>query len=180
MRTLSHRPVRPSVRPRLEALEDRSLPSTYTVLTLADAGPGSLRAAVAAADAHPGPDAVAFRPGLTGAIALSSGELAVTDGLAVQGPGADKLTVSGGGASRVFDIGSGASVTLAHLTIADGRADRGGGIDNAGALTLAHCVLSGNRALGAGLGGGVLNEPGATLAITGCTFTGNQATGDAA
>src|SRR5215468_11146099 len=36
------------VRPRLEALEDRTLPSTFTVLNTNDSGPGSLRAAVAA------------------------------------------------------------------------------------------------------------------------------------
>src|SRR5262245_53570360 len=173
------RSLRPAVRPRLEALEDRSLPSTFTVLNLADAGDGSLRAAVAAANAHAGADTIEFRPGLTGTIALTGGELAITDGLTVEGPGADRLTVSGGGTSRVFDIGGGAAVTLAGLTVADGLAGQGGGIDNAGVLTLSHCVLSGNRALGAGLGGAVLNEPGAALAVTGCTFTGNQAVGDA-
>src|SRR5262245_50818377 len=153
-------------RPRLEALEGRSLPSTFTVLNLGDAGAGSLRAAVAAANANPGADAIDFQPGLSGAIALTSGELAVTDSLAVQGPGAEKLTVSGSGASRVFNISSAVTVTLARLTVADGLADQGGGIDNAGDLTLSHCGLSGNRALGTGEGGGVLNEIGATLTVT--------------
>jgi hypothetical protein len=36
------------VRPSLEALEDRTVPSTFTVATLADSGPGSLRDAVKA------------------------------------------------------------------------------------------------------------------------------------
>jgi hypothetical protein len=38
-------------RPRLEALDARDLPSTLTVTTTADSGPGSLRADVAAAQA---------------------------------------------------------------------------------------------------------------------------------
>src|SRR5687767_11129805 len=37
-------------RPRLEALEDRTAPATFTVTTNADAGAGSLRAAVDAAN----------------------------------------------------------------------------------------------------------------------------------
>src|SRR3979490_1167114 len=46
--------------PRLEILEDRMLPSTFTVLNLADSGTGSLRQAVLAANAHPGADVIDF------------------------------------------------------------------------------------------------------------------------
>ena len=43
--------------PRLgvELLEERTVPSTFTVLTLADGGDGSLRAAILSAEASPGP-----------------------------------------------------------------------------------------------------------------------------
>jgi hypothetical protein len=40
-------------RPRLEILEDRTLPSTYVVTTTADSGPGSLRDAITQADTQP-------------------------------------------------------------------------------------------------------------------------------
>ncbi|HEV3257264.1 MAG TPA: hypothetical protein VG013_10320, partial [Gemmataceae bacterium] len=93
--------------PRLEPLEDRSLPNTFTVTNLNDNGPGSLRSAVLAANAHPGPDVIQFAPRLHGTILLTSGELAITDGLAIDGPGARQLTVSGNHASRVFDISGG-------------------------------------------------------------------------
>ncbi len=39
---------------RLLPLEDRTLPSAFTVTNLADAGPGSLRQAILDANAHPG------------------------------------------------------------------------------------------------------------------------------
>ena len=50
-RRRSHRTT--THRPRLEALEGRCLPSTFTVTNLLDSGPDSLRAAVASANANP-------------------------------------------------------------------------------------------------------------------------------
>src|SRR5215471_15084174 len=66
-------PVRKPARARLglESLDARIVPSTFHVTTLADGGAGSLRAAVAGADAHAGPDAIVFDDGLAGAIALT-------------------------------------------------------------------------------------------------------------
>jgi hypothetical protein len=51
-------------------LEDRTVPSTFTVGNLADSGFGSLRAAIADANANPGADLIRFAPaardGVTG------------------------------------------------------------------------------------------------------------------
>src|SRR6516164_5004795 len=106
-----HRTLRPAhFKPRLEALEDRTVPSTFTVRNLADSGPGSLRQAVLDANAHPGADGIRFAHGLHGTIALTSGELSITDDLTIDGPGANRLAVSGNDASRVFQIDSGISV----------------------------------------------------------------------
>src|SRR5947207_4943755 len=79
--------------PRVEVLEARALPSTFTVLNLNDGGPGSLRAAVAAANANPGADTIVFAKGLSGTIELTSGELLITDSVTVSGPGAARLSV---------------------------------------------------------------------------------------
>src|SRR5438105_2798513 len=164
--------------PRLEPLEDRSLPSTFTVTNLHDSGPGSLRAAILAADAHPGPDVIQFAPELHGTIRLTSGELAITDSLAINGPGVLQITVSGNHASRVFDISGGPTVTVAGLTIANGLADHGGGILNgAGAsLTVSQDTLSGNQAVGGLGGGGIFNDVGASLSVRDSSLTHNQAT----
>src|SRR5262245_48286455 len=75
--------------PRLELLEGRALPSTFTVLNLADSGEGSLRQAVLDANAQPGADTTAFADGLNGTIPLTSGQLSITDALTIDGPGAD-------------------------------------------------------------------------------------------
>ena len=140
----------------VERLEDRTVPSTFTVLNLADAGDGSLRAAVLAAEANPGPDAIQFAHHVHGTVTLTTGELDVRSDLTINGSGASRLTVSGGDASRVFDVvggsdaGGGIMVSISGLTVAHGRADVGGGIRNTGFsdLTLARVVLSENVAVG--------------------------------
>jgi hypothetical protein len=190
-RTRPHRIV-----PRLEALEDRTVPSTFTVTNNLDTGvtgDGSLRGEIAAAASG---DTINFDPSLAGqTISLIKGELAITQSLDIEGPGANQLTVSGNNASRVFDINAGTTVTIAGLTITNGLADgnspgstsAGGGILNAGNLMLASDVLSNNQAVGDAIKVALGNRPGGavggglanlgTLTIAGSTFTGNQVLG---
>jgi hypothetical protein len=140
----------------VEPLEDRTVPSTFTVLNLADGGDGSLRAAILSAEANPGADVIRFASQVHGTITLTTGELDIRSDLTIDGPGANRLTVSGNDASRVFDVAGGAdaggaiTATIAGLTVAHGRADVGGGVRNSGFsdLTLARVVLSGNVAVG--------------------------------
>jgi hypothetical protein len=172
-------------------MEDRTVPSTFTVLTLADDGEGSLRHAILDANspAYPGPDVIRFADGLSGTIPLTGGELNITDHLTIDGPGADRLAVSGNHQSRVFSISSvsgGVTVAIAGLTITDGRAvGSGGGILNFGStLVLDRVVLANNQAFGVGvnaLGGAVANLAAAplpaTLLVTDSLFTENQVLG---
>ena len=157
--------ARPASRPRrtvlaVEALEDRVVPSTFTVLNLADSGAGSLRAAVLAAEAHPGPDVIDFGKGVKGTITLTSGELHITSDLTIDGPGANKLTVSGNDASRVFNIsGSTTDVEIRDLTIAHGLANTTRAVGPLGPVTL---------------GGGLLNS-GARVTLSGVTLADNRA-----
>ena len=132
--------------PRLDVLEDRTLPSTFTVLNLNDAGTGSLRAAITAANTNVGADTITFAKGLSGTIKLKTGELLITDSVTIKGTGADNLAVSGNGASRVFETAAGLNVTISGLTITKGyAADQGGGILNDGSnLTLSGDDLTHN------------------------------------
>src|SRR6516162_7434152 len=88
---------------RLEALEDRTVPSTLMVTSAAaDGSAGTLRAEIAAAVSG---DTINFDPSLAGqTITLTSGELAITKSLDIEGLGATQLAVSGNHAGRVFDI----------------------------------------------------------------------------
>ena len=70
----------------LEALEDRTVPSTFTVLNLADSGAGSLRQAILDANANPGADLIRFGPhARDGTVPLTGGELSITDSLTIDG-----------------------------------------------------------------------------------------------
>src|SRR5262249_40692065 len=141
-------------------------------------------------------DTINFADGLQGTITLTSGELAITNSLDIEGPGAAQITVSGNNSSRVFDIRPGVNVTLAGLTISNGQVKAsssssdvsvfGGGIYNAGTLTLSNCTVSNNLIeadvtnnngylmLAYSYGGGLFNS--GTASVTDCSFTGDTAT----
>jgi hypothetical protein len=166
----------PLVRLSLEALEDRTVPSTLTVLNASDHDPGSLRAVLAGASSG---DQIVFGPALNGqTITLTSGELFLNKNLTIAGPGDGLLTVSGNQASRVFEVAGGATDSVSGLTVANGRGpSQGGGIANFGALTLANVTVSGNLAHGLEIdyGGGIYNA--GTLTVQSSTVTGNVADG---
>src|SRR5207247_6012940 len=131
--------------------EDRALPSTFTVTNLLDSGAGSLRAAVASANATVGSDTITFASTVRGTIILTSGQLALNDSVTITGPGASLLTVQRGTAAgtanfRIFNVAANKTVTISGLTIANGRTTQGGGILNAGILTLNNDVVTGNTA----------------------------------
>jgi hypothetical protein len=165
---------------RVEALEDRCVPST--VMNLLDSGPGSLRQAILDT---PSGGTVDFQSGLTGTIPLTSGELAIGQNLTITGPGANVITVSGNNASRVFDIGASSTVAISGLTIANGNVvdDNGGGISNNGTLTVSDCIVRDNTALddtgfdNNGNGGGISNN--GTLAVSNSTISNNSAQNNA-
>lgn len=160
--------------------------ATFQVSILADSGPGSLRQAVLDANALAGADEVTFLAGLTGTIVLTSGEIPITDDLAVSGPGAGVLTVSGNNSSRIFQIDDGTAtaigVTVSGLTLTLGfSTGHGGAIRVAGeSLTVRDAVISDSRSVGLtsgvgnGRGGGIAAFD-STLTIERSTLTGGVA-----
>jgi hypothetical protein len=185
-------------RPRLEALEERTLLSAYLVTTTADGGAGSLRDAVTqvnadtsyalyASPSNPNVDEIDFN--ITAAsdtgggynpatgratITLGGGELLLTNGVIINGPGTSLLAISGNAKSRVFEVAPAATATLSGVTVENGfsGADGGGGILNRGVLTVSNCLFSGNSAFE---GGGIANFSGGVLTVSGGTFSANSA-----
>src|SRR5207244_3396254 len=114
--------------PCLEALEDRLVPSVFTVNSTSDTGTGSgsqgdLRYCLTQANADAGKNTIRFDHDLFSSpqtIALTSALPAVTDNnLTISGPGAKLATISGSHLFQVLNI-TAANVTLSGLTIANG------------------------------------------------------------
>ena len=174
------RPIRKTAdrsRLNLEALEDRVVPATFTVNNLLDDGSaGSLRWAVAQANATAGADTISFSSGFNTAriITLTGGVLTLTDTATttIDGPGANLLSISGNNANEVLAINSGASAVLSRLTITGGASSpaSGGGLENLGKAALSNCVVSGNSS--AGEGGGIYSK--GTLTMNNCAVSGNS------
>jgi hypothetical protein len=178
-----------SAKPRIEILESRVAPATFTVTTLADSGTGSLRDALAKADASPGPDTIKFKlptPPAHGenVILLTTGELKSKGNVTITGPGSGKLIIDANNASRVFDFNDGSATTdspttISGLSIIRGKTSGfGGGVYSAESLTLNDVVVSQCSALN---GGGVVVR-GSALAsqkvqISNSIVTGNSTTG---
>ena len=141
-----------------------------------DSGPGSLRAALTN---RANLQTITFSPSVTGRISLASGQLVVSNGVTILGPGANVLAIDGKGSDRVFYISPGATVTIAGLTITNGSpaGSDGGGIYNDHATTtVSNCTLIANSAR---LGGGVYSDGtgggSPTLGLINCTVSGNSA-----
>jgi hypothetical protein len=169
--------------PRLETLEDRTQPSTFTVLNLNSSGSGSLAAEVALANSSSGANVIQFANGLHGTIKLTGGELLISNSVSIDGPGQSRLTLNGNDNGRVFEIASDQTADIAGLTIANGEVSgtNGGGIlvDSGATLDLDHVNFTDNQAVAdnqgsnGGSGGGIEND--GSLLVSDCTFDGNEA-----
>ncbi len=177
--------VRQRVRPRLEILEDRLTPNTYTVTDLNDtAGSATdvtLRYAISQAVSSQDQNAVInFNSLLAGqTIKLSTTDSNNSYGptafvvsnakVTINGSNAPGLILDGNNALRLFAVTSTGSLTLENLTAEGGLAQ--GGAGGAGGL-------GGGGGGGAGLGGAVYDD-GGHFTAEGVTFTNNKAQGGA-
>lgn len=132
--------------------------STITVVTDADNGAGSLRAALAQAEAESGADEIVFDlpPGST--ISLESPMPAIDDDLTITGPGSPALTLEvdpdaimpGDGEFRLLMIAQSTTVKVTGITLHGGKSHymagaQGGAIRSFGDLTLEDVVISGSE-----------------------------------
>jgi hypothetical protein len=166
-------------RPRLESLETRLTPTTYTVSSLADSGTGSLRAAITSVNADSAADQDEIDFSVAGVIKLTSGALpTVTNLVNVNGRSAPGFT-----SSPVIEIDnngftglviSGASnSTLAALSIVNangaGVTLHGQGFAAAPSEAGNHITIVGNY-IGLALDGSVAGNSGVGLLIDNAVY----------
>lgn len=188
---LAARPLARRARLWLQSLEDRTVPTTYTVNTTTDTASGAgtsgaLRYLIGQANGNAGSDSIVFDTSVfssASTITLNSalGQLSVTDTLNITGPGSSIVTVSGGGKVRVFDVdgtSSSASFTLKYITVTAGKVSSIGGagirIHSGASASLNLSAVTASVATSSDGGGTQLVGSG-TLYIDACTFSDNSA-----
>lgn len=164
-------------------MEARAPNQSILVTTVADAGPGSLREAIDAANRQPGMTTIRFDSdngtfGEPQVIKLEDALPVIEGGLVLDGYIPDRLwkasgvTLSGGDRHRVLEVAPDAQVELLNLTIANGAARRGAGILNHGDLQVSGVTFEQNQARQAG---GALYHAEGSLDLVNSTLSGNSA-----
>jgi hypothetical protein len=164
----------------------------------------TLRDAVDAAEATPGPDPDGILLHAGGPYVLTNGQLSITSGVTIVGESARTTVIQAGSESRVLAVGGTEGVTLANLTVqggapisdaggnllaaqgaslalvnvrvTGGTATEGGGIANSGSLVVVNSLIDHNTSvLG---GGGIFNDgsggAAADLDVVNSTIAFNQ------
>ena len=167
--------------------------ANFTVTNTNDGGAGSLRQAIADANAAGTNDVIGFDSGVFSSpktITLTTGELVINSNgnLIINGPGANLLSISGNDASRVFDVSattSALTATINNLTVRDGYkcasnfAGGGLAVNNSGTLlvtlNLESVIFTENNVGCGGGGGGLQVIRNGTLNINNTVFRNNVA-----
>ncbi len=160
----------------------------FLVTNANDSGAGSLREAIANANANAGPDIIAFDAGFfdgtvgKNVITLSSALPAINEDITINGPGMSKLTVSGNNTSRVFDVSLaplGALISISDLTIANGSAATGAGLLTGDeVVTLTNVTVKDSKTSGRGAGIFVGSATAGNLTLVSSVVSGNSAGSD--
>ena len=191
----------PRFRPHLEALEDRTVPSTFYAATASDliqdiqaanqqGGANTIVLTAPASSPYAMTAANNSTDGPTALPQITSGDnLTIRTGNGTATPGyGDALDAGKGG--RLFDVAAGGSLTLQNLTLQNGQViglggptitAKGGAISNHGTLILSqvmvqNCATVGFRGqVASAAGGGIWSD--GSLTVENSTFNGNSATG---
>ncbi len=126
-------------RPDMGALEQQAFGSSdFVVTTLVDEldgdrtdGDVSLREAIAVANANPGTDVITFSESISlnpSTIALTLGELEITESISIVGPAQQLLRIAAAEDSRIFNMADAAGTwEVSNLTLTGGEALSGEG-----------------------------------------------------
>ncbi len=140
-----------------------------TVLTVSTCDDSHLRAAVAQANSDNADDMILFA--CSGTISLTS-TLDITGSMFINAAGA-QVTLDGGSAMSVLNVASGVTLKMTDLSVQNGSTSGdGGALYNAGTANIYGGTFQNNSS--GRYGGALDNSSGATMSITGSTFTLNR------
>ena len=126
--------------------------ATFTVNNTNDSGAGSLRQAIASAEATTGDDIIEFDQSVFNVprvITLISGVIRITTGggLVINGTGADLVFVSGNNQNGIFQVSDPVNLTINRMTLFNAATGfDGGAIVNFGTLTINDSIIRNNVA----------------------------------
>jgi predicted outer membrane repeat protein len=162
----------------LQPLEERAVPTAYTVTSLADTGTGSgtsgdLRYCITQSNLTTGGNTIDMT-GVTGTITLTTSLPNITEDVTITGPGPSNLTLNVNGTGRGF-FQETPNFGVSGLTITGSVTSGSGGAIWVGAdynLTVTDAVISGNTS--GGRGGAIYFDVNGSLAITNSSITHNS------
>jgi len=175
--------ARPSKRLRVEPLEAREVPATFTVTMFADVvnpadGRQSLREAISRANSNPGADTILLKAGtyvqtLQGEDDTNAaGDFDVTDSLTITGVGPVATVIKGSRDDRLFELIGPIAGTFNNLGLRDGGdfGHNGGAVQARFAdIALNNCVVINNVADH----GGAINADNGSVTVRGSRLTHN-------
>jgi energy-coupling factor transporter ATP-binding protein EcfA2 len=148
-------------------------PSSTTVTTLQDSGPGSLSQVIQST--APG-SVITFDPSLQGTIYLNNKDLDIDNDLTIIGPQNQQITISNHNSKNGYKvhIHANATVTFENLRFSNSTVQQSTFIDNEGNLTLNNCIVDHNASYYNG--GGIISYSG-SLTLINSTVNNNRSYG---
>ncbi|WP_419627823.1 choice-of-anchor Q domain-containing protein [Thiolapillus sp.] len=145
--------------------------TAHRVTSLADHGPGTLRAAITSATNG---DRITFAPWLHKKTIYLDNEIIINKEMTIEGDiDGDRrpdMRLDGHGVTRILNVHDSGILTLKSLILENGSADSGGAIYNNGSLQINYSLLVKNHAT---FGGAIFNQKDLTIYKT--TLTENRA-----
>jgi predicted outer membrane repeat protein len=169
-------PIRKLPALKVDVLEGREVPATFTVTNHLNSGPGSLSAAIEVSNATAGSNTIVIASSAIGQLNLTASLPAITQAVTIDNSSGGGFTINGENRFQIF--ASTAPLILDKIAMTQGFGKDGGAIDIAATksapVTLNTCIVTLCKST---IDGGGLYSAGGNVTINHSTFSSNRAQG---